>query len=289
VLDLCDNHFYFKEANPLWVERARQLRAAAQTVDHVVVASDALGDVVRDECGPGTSVSTIADALDDGPPLRRERWRRRLRERLRIWRWRRFLQWHAVAQGRRLLWFGNHGSEYADGGMQDLRRIADALARHHRKQPLTLTIVSNSRAAYDKLLVDWPVPSFYLPWSAVAFAAALAGDAIALIPAQRNPFTLCKTNNRLATAFMQGLAVAADRLPAYEEFVDLAVLDDWGAGLGTLMRDADERRRRVAHARERLQQRYSLDLTCRRWLDLVHRLLEPSLAGRDAAPGKESA
>ena len=106
------------------------------------------------------------------------------------------------------------------------------------------------------------------------FRAALSTHAIALVPAQSNPFTRCKTNNRLATAFVNGLAVAADALPAYEEFADVAVIDDWDSGLGALMDDADGRAQRVRRARERLQQRYSLEGVCQRWLDLTGRLLE---------------
>lgn len=285
VLDLCDNHFYYKDASAFWVDRAQQLRAAAQAVDQVVVASDALGDVVREQCGAEVAVTTIPDALDAGPPPRRPRWR----ERRAVWGFWFFLRRRRVDPGRRLLWFGNHGSPYAEGGLQDLSRIADALARHHRAEPLLLTVVSNSRDAFDRLMVDWPVPTHYLPWSTLAFDAALQSSAVALIPAQRNPFTLCKTNNRLATAFTNGLAVAADRLPAYDEFADLAVLDDWDEGLGRLMCDASERQRRVAAARERLQQRYSLEMTCRRWLQLFDQLPGEAPTARSAAPGKEIA
>jgi len=285
VLDICDNHFYYKSEAAQWVERARRLREAVHRVDHVVVASDALGEVVRVQSDGSQAVTTIADALDAGPPPRAVTWRQRLQ----LWRLRRFFDGHPTQPGRRLLWFGNHGADYADGGIQDLKRIADALARHHRAQPLTLTILSNSREAYDALMADWPVPSFYLPWSTAAFRAAMAAHAVAVIPAQRNPFTLCKTNNRLATAFMHGLAVAADSLPAYEEFADLAVLDDWDAGLGVLMSDADARQRRVARAVERLQQRYSLDLTCQRWLALAERLIGPATSAGAAVLGKEPA
>lgn len=284
VLDLCDNHFYYHAAAAQWVERARRLRMAANAVDHVVVASDGLGEVVRSNSDAG-AVTTIPDAIDAGPPPRRTNWSQHLQ----LWRLRRFLDQHPVAPGRRLLWFGNHGAEYADGGIQDLNRIVDSLVRHHREQRLTLTILSNSRAAYDKLMGNWPIPSFYLPWSTPAFHAAMAAHAVAVIPAQRNPFTLCKTNNRLATAFTQGLAVAADSLPAYEEFADLAVLDDWDSGLGALMGEADGRRRRVERAGERLQQRYSLALICRRWAQLVDCLLDASPACQAGVHGKEPA
>jgi hypothetical protein len=276
VLDLCDNHFYYRDAAPQWIERARQLRAAVHAVDHVVAASQPLAEVVRDECGGTTPVTVIADALDAGPPQRRaglaQRWQR--------FGLRHFLWRHPVAPGRRLLWFGNHGAEYANGGLEDLSRIADALQRHHARAPLTLVVVSNSFEAYTRWLPQCPVPSFYLPWSTPTFEAALRSHAVALIPAQNNPFTRCKTNNRLATAFMNGLAVAADSLPPYEEFADLALLDDWDAGLAALMDDAGDRVQRVRLARERLQQRYSVGLIGRQWMALARSLFAaPATSG----------
>jgi hypothetical protein len=268
VLDLCDNHFYYRDPAPQWIERAQQLRTAVASVDHVVAASGPLADVVRDECGGAAAVSVIPDGLDAGPPQRRAT----LKQRWQLLGLRRFLARHPVAAGRRLLWFGNHGAQYADGGLQDLSRIVDSLRRHHAREPLTLTIVSNSREAYERWRPNCPVPSLYLPWSTPAFAAAMRDHAVALIPAQSNPFTRCKTNNRLATAFMNGLGVVADSLPPYEEFADLAVLDDWDAGLAALMTDAVDRARRVQAARERLRQRYSVELIAQQWMALVRRL-----------------
>lgn len=261
LLDLCDNHFYFKEALPIWQTRADELRRAVQAVDAVVAASPVLAEVVAEQCPQVKAVHVVPDALDEWPLPLHWRWADRW-QRLRLWR---FFRAHPVAAGRRLIWFGNHGSGYADGGMQDLSLIADALHEHHVRQPLTLTVVSNNAEAWQQLSAPWRLPTFYLPWSMAVFRHTQPLHDVALIPAQLNPFTRCKTNNRLATAFVAGQAVAASRLPAYEEFADLAVLDDWGVGLAALMADAADRARRVQQARERLHARYDIDTVCRQW------------------------
>jgi uncharacterized membrane protein YccC len=66
--------------------------------------------------------------------------------------------------------------------------------------------------------------------------------------------------------------VAASRLPAYEAFADLAVLDDWDAGLASLMADAADRSRRVQLARERLHQHHDIDTVCRQWQTVLRAL-----------------
>jgi hypothetical protein len=265
LLDLCDNHFYFKEALPIWQARADELRSAVQAVDAVVAASPVLAEVVAEQCPQVKAVHVVPDALDEWPVPVHWRWADRW-QRLRLWR---FFRAHPVAAGRRLIWFGNHGSGYADGGMQDLSMIAEALHAHHQQQPLTLTVVSNNADAWRQLAANWQLPSLYLPWSMAVFRHAQPLHDVALIPAQLNPFTRCKTNNRLATAFIAGQAVAASRLPAYDEFADLAVLDDWQTGLAALMADAAGRARRVQQARARLHEHYDIDTVCRQWQHVI--------------------
>ena len=270
LLDICDNHFHADPPSPAWQQRAEALRAACRAVDLVVCASDTLAEVVVRESGEQTAVAVVPDALDRAIGQTREP--QSLSDRLHALRWQAFSRLHRVAAGRRLLWFGNHGAGYAEGGMADLGLITPALAAHHRQQPLSLTVVSNRHRTYRRVSRGWAWPSLYLPWSDANITLALRQHAVVLIPARHNPFTLCKTNNRLATAFGNGLAVAADGLPSYLEFADLAVLDDWHTGLASLMASADDRNRRVSLARQRLEQRYSLDVISRRWVGVLQRV-----------------
>lgn len=269
VLDLCDNHFHAESDAPQWQERAERLRRSCLAMDVVVTASATLGAVVREECGAGVRVAVVPDPLDREAASAADRRRGDTLQALRL---RAFQAWCRTAPGRRLLWFGNHGAKYAGGGMEDLNRIREDLTAHHRQQPLSLLVVSNSWKRYRAESRGWAWPSLYLPWSGANFRQALRHSDIAVIPAQRNPFTLCKTNNRLATAFMEGLAVAADALPSYEEFRGMAVLDDWQAGLGALMASAEERARRTALAQDWLKQHYSQATVVRQWLDVFEAL-----------------
>jgi hypothetical protein len=269
VLDLCDNHLHGDGGSAEWQARAHQLRRACATVDLIVTATPQLADVVRQEIGAAAEVRAMADALDLGAAADHDR---HALDALHAARLRMFSMRCRIAAGRRLLWFGNHGASYQGSGMEDLGRIADALAAHHKQERLSLVVVSNRWRKLRELSRGWAWPTLYVPWSGANFGRALRQCDIALIPAQRNAFTVCKTNNRMATAFINGLAVAADSLPSYEEFRDLAVLDDWKNGLGMLMASVEQRQQRVVAAQQRLRDGYAIEVIARRWLDLARQL-----------------
>lgn len=266
VLDLCDNHFYAQERTPERDERAATLRRAVQAVDSVVCSSRALAAVVRVECPGLRDLRVIDDAVDPlalpQPPRGAAWWMHRLRLAA-------FRAWHRAAPGRRLVWFGQHGSSFAEAGMLDLQRVAGALAAHHARAPLTLTVISNRWRTFRRLARGWRFPALYLPWQAAHFGAALAQHDVALLPLTPNPFTLCKTSNRAITAFGAGLAVAADPMPAYDEIPEAVLLGDWNAGLGRLMDDPAERARRLEAGRHLIEGRHSTDAIGAAWAALL--------------------
>ncbi|HSB24036.1 MAG TPA: hypothetical protein VLE94_13135 [Burkholderiaceae bacterium] len=268
LLDLCDNHFHNDHPTPLFEERARQLARAVRQVDHLVAASTALVAVIREHVPESPRIDVIGDLVEERlqPP---RRWRERMAGRWQLMRLRRALAHSRAANGRRLVWFGNHGSPNVDGGMQDLESIRESLWRHHRDRPLSLTVISNSAEHYSRVSASWPFAHAYLPWSSANFDAALALHDVALIPITPNPFTRCKTANRVATASVHGVAVVADTIPSYEEFRGCIVLDDWGDGLARLMDEPLQRQASVAAARRLLQQRYAPAVICARWRDVL--------------------
>lgn len=269
LLDLCDNHFFCQTPEPLWIERATRLRQACHAVDGVVVASAALEAVVRAECLDVHHVTVVEDPLDvqeTQPKL--APWK----DRLHLARLRWFHHTHRVAQGRRLIWFGNHGADYAQGGMGELACITDALQAHQQKAPISLVVVSNRWSRYRELSRRWNWPSIYLPWSEAVLSQALSRADVALIPTRDNPFTRCKTNNRLATAFLHGVAVAASGLPSYAAFHKQAVLDDWDAGLAHLMESHALRRDWIQSAQDQLQEGFSQTCIARKWDALLRAL-----------------
>lgn len=264
LLDLCDNHFHNDRATPLFIDRSQQLSTSIKQVDQLIVASSALADAVRLHVDQPPPTSVIGDLVEDSvrPP---PGWRQGLGGRLRLARLSASLRACRPAPGRRLVWFGNHGSPNVDGGMQDLCRIFDALAAHHAERRLSLTVVSNSHSRFLELTGNCQFPCYYMPWSEANFDAALRLHDIAVIPVTSTPFTRCKTANRVATATMHGLAVAADAIPAYEEFAPAIVLDAWHDGLRRLMDDAEDRAARVRAAACILAERYAPTVILKQW------------------------
>lgn len=263
-LDLCDNHFHNDHATPLFVDRAQQLCRSIRQVDQLIVASAALADAVRQHVDRPPPTSVIGDLVEDSftPP---SDWRQRLRGQMQLARLFAWLRVCRPASGRRLVWFGNHGSPNVEGGMQDLCKIFGVLAAHHAERRLSLTVVSNSHPRFLELTKDCRFPCYYVPWSEASFDAALRMHDIAVIPVTPTPFTRCKTANRVATATVHGLAVAADAIPAYEEFAPAIVLDAWHDGLRRLMDDAEDRAARIRAAACMLTERYAPPVILNQW------------------------
>lgn len=268
LLDLCDNHFHHHGDDRRLKQRADALRTACRMVDQVVVASQALAEAVRTQC-PDAQVLVIPDAVE--PPFMPAGWQQ-WREPRAEWRLRRFalqLQRAGAAYSRRLVWFGNHGSVGTDGGMADLLAIRAQLEQAHVASPISLSVVSNNEEKFRSLTAGWRLPCLYLPWHGATFSRALRLHSACVIPVGLNPFTRCKTNNRVATALLHGLNVVATRIPSYDEFSACVVLDDWPAGLGAYLSDAPRRARDVQAGQQILEQRYSVQAVAAQWKMLL--------------------
>lgn len=229
-LDLCDNHFFYKTPAPSVIKRADQLRQAIEVVDTVVTASGYLAEVVRAEA-PTARVSVIGDLVE---PPKRHSIVEALKHPFS------FAQLQALHtslnrlgkhKNTRLVWFGNHGSGYVDGGMSDLETIRPYLENLHRERPISLTIISNSRPKYQSLTKEWKIPTFYLPWNKAFFSEALNIHGVSVIPIQQNPFTMAKTCNRVTTSLVHGLNVIADPIPSYVSYENDICLGEWERGL----------------------------------------------------------
>jgi hypothetical protein len=273
VLDICDNHFYSEFSTPKWMARAQMLRDAITAVDHVVCSTRALANLVQAEVENKASISIIGDAAEE--PFIPNAFEKfvHLPAELALWNLRRKIRLSGVATGRRLVWFGNHGSANASGGMDDLLLIKDALTSHHANGNIFLTVISNSKTKYEAIFSDYGVTSAYLNWNCGTFSRALQLHDIVLIPVNKNSFSICKTNNRVATAFKHGLSVAATAIPAYTTFADSACLDDWFNGLGGLMSNKEQRSIKIAKGCVLLDKEYSLAVITGQWrkaLELPH-------------------
>jgi hypothetical protein len=269
--DICDNHSFGAEGSAVLTERRHRLQRMLGLAHHVTVSTPVLRDQLAEEF-PGTEgkMSVIPDPLDRlaTSPVPRPG----LASRVHLWRLRRFL---SSRQPRlKLIWFGNHGVNHAEGGMRDLIRVRDPIEAAHRRFPITLTVVSNSYRKYRLVRAGWNIPTLYLPWNASSFGTVLRMHDVAILPITRNPFTEAKTINRAATALLADLGVVADAIPSYEELRTHIFLDDWAEGLRHYAENRASEGARIQAARNQLLERYSTPTIAAQWRDLLVRLHE---------------
>jgi hypothetical protein len=148
----------------------------------------------------------------------------------------------------------------------------------NRKRPVSLTVISNHHGKYARLTASWQIPTCYLSWHRWTFSRALRMHDVAVIPIRRNPFTECKTNNRVATALIHGVAVAADSIPSYRALAEGIVLDDWAAGLQRLTSDAAFRSGSIERGAALVRSGWSIEQIAKHWLRALSQWdAEPSI------------
>jgi len=272
ILDLCDNHFYADSPSAAWLQRAACLRSTVLSVDQVVASSTALAAIIQAEVGDNINVHVIEDAVEQPfTPGFLSQVRHPLAA-FQVGRAGQLAKWlkkEAGNPGRRLVWFGNHGSSNASGGMTDLNHIREALEAANQVSRTSLTVISNNKKKFETMSRTWALPVHYLEWHPNTFSAALSQHDIAVIPIIVNPFTLCKTNNRVATALLHGLGVVADAIPSYHSLRDCVVLDDWDQGFQRMLNDTSYRRASVEAGAAKIRNEWTLERVASRWLEIL--------------------
>jgi hypothetical protein len=242
ILDLSDNHFYNPHGLPQYAAAATHLRAMVALVDRVVCCSPEMARVVALHTAPARPPLVVGDAVEDFAVVRT-----RSVDRFRI------------------LWFGSHGSPNAASGMEDLLRIRDHLGDIARTHPAELVIVSNNAQKFAALQGALPVPSRYVEWTPVAFAKELSRADLVVVPVTPNPFTFCKSNNRVATALWHGVPVLADRIPAYDELAPFAYVDDWERGFLHALSDVPDLAERTEAGRRFVREGFNNEVIAAAW------------------------
>jgi glycosyltransferase involved in cell wall biosynthesis len=174
---------------------------------------------------------------------------------------------------KQLVWFGNHGSKYAKGGLEELRRIRPNLEEAHRTTPLKLTVVSNSREHYESVLAGAAFPHAYREWDRLHFVNLLRNFDLSLIPASPTAFAISKSNNRLLLALSAGVPVIADPIPDYLPWEGHFLAGDW-ANLGLQLRQLGSQREVVQGAQNRIKAEYSADAVGKRWITAISEACE---------------
>jgi hypothetical protein len=264
VLDLCDNHLDAAHEDVTSVDRRRRLTRMLLEVDHLVVSTPALAEIVTSRTAYSGPITVIGDPVEDICLGRvRPGWRAvagavRL-EPLRA----RLLSRRRAGTGSRVLWFGAHGVSYADGGMLDIGPLLRRCAGDHR---LSLTVVSNNWWKFVRFVRGIGVPTTYFEWNPRSFEALVRAHDLCVIPIKVNPFTMCKSNNRPATALWHGVPVVADAIPSYEELRSFTMLNRWEEGIRTYLEHPEVAAEHVRAGRDYLKARYGIDAITRQWL-----------------------
>ncbi len=258
IFDLCDNHFY----NPYRLEKFTVVRLRLvkmlELADLVVTSTETLARTVVDEAQLSSSPVVIGDAIEQEDFLIP---RSRLRKFLGNLR----LKTQSSSEKATILWYGIHGGENAPYGMLDLLNVQECLSTLNRDYPLRLVIVSNSRAKYKKYIKPFPFETRYYEWGYTPFRNILRKVDLNILPITKNPFTLCKSNNRLALALYEGVPSVADEIPSYKELAAFCVLNDWERGLRLYLSDDRIGREHVKEAKAYIDEHFSITQIANQW------------------------
>jgi hypothetical protein len=257
AFDLCDNHFYNPDDLPVLTARAERLRRMLDAVDAVSVSTEPLRDLIRDHFP-----AVIDDALDEFRLAETGDVLARLRARLR-----------PGSESIRLVWYGNAGLDSPSFGLPHIRTILPALEDLHRRVPLELTVISNSHKMYDEVLREAPFPARYIEWKYETFPARFRYQDVCLIPIERNPFTICKTSNRVALSLNLGVPVIADRIPSFEEFSDFILLGEWPESLERYVTDSTLREHHASAGSRYVKATYTKERVVSQWSSFLERVL----------------
>jgi hypothetical protein len=106
-----------------------------------------------------------------------------------------------------------------------------------------------------------------------SFCARFRQHDICILPINQNPYTRCKSNNRLALSLLLGVALVADPIPSYEEFARFCLLGNWHENLRAYLQNPELRRQHAAAGSVYVRSRYTVDQSAADWWDVFDALL----------------
>lgn len=255
VFDLCDNHFYNPSGDPALAARASRLRAMVGLADVVSASTAEIARLIDSK--PTVVVDDAFEAPRFASSAARMASRRQGRRRR--------------GQGPlRLVWQGQSGP--APSGMSPLARLVPLLEEIHSEVALRLTVISNSRDAFDRYVGAARFPVRYVRWRRSTFAWRLAANDLCLLPFDLNPFTICKSNNRAVLALMLGLPVVADDIPSYRPLTDWISIGNWSESIRAYSREPERAAHRVSEAQASLRSLYTPARVVAQWSQVFEAL-----------------
>lgn len=248
AFDICDNMFFNPEGLESVARERRKLLRMIALADRVVCSTPTLADILVREAGLGQQ-PTVVDDPYEAPTLPDRR--------------------APANDPPRLLWFGRDGALNAPNGIADLAVIAEPLVRWHRERPFELVVCSNRRDTYERVVTSLGLSSRFVEWTLDGFGTVLAGATAVLLPYRLNDFVIAKTHNRLTLALGAGVPALATAIPSYREFEAYCHLDDWEAGLATVLERPADAHAKAAPARAWVEQQLSVDVIAEQWMSAL--------------------
>ena len=271
IVDNCDNQFASETVSAQWTQSLELLQRLAAASAVFVSCSMELQAVLRQNLRATVLHTVIDDPVEQHTRLDVDSlWKRvfspqRMAARLITWRHALKLLGERVSGRLPLVWYGSHGNSFAAGGMLDLLAIRPALEDANTVTPISLTVISNNKRKFDENFAEFKFPVYYLEWNRVTFHALLRQHSIVVIPSSDNPFTRCKSSNRLTLAVHHGVAVIADAMPAYQPYGEVVGLGNWEANLKKLLASRMARQQQVAAAQQLVDERNAGQVIAKRW------------------------
>jgi hypothetical protein len=277
MLDSFDNYFVNRFGDSERAALLQAYRRALPIFDAFSVSSPGLLPLLREAIGDARPVHVIGDPVEV-PGMHRQyesvllRWNpRRWPNHLEAWRSRR-----EVSRRRRhatqCLWFGNHGSSYATGGLDELRRIVPALNAAFTRHRFELTVVSNSFERYREVLMGATFDHRYWEWDRIHFAGFAREHDLVLLPVPADSFGAAKSDNRLLLPLSLGVPVVSDAIPAYLPWQQHFARAGWDQ-LHDLTSDLEPWRQRAHAAWPAISRTRSLEAIGRSWRDCIESCL----------------
>ena len=258
VFDLSDNHFFNPDDVPALRERAERLRRMIKVVDAVSVSTPELGKLIEHgDC-------VVIDDVVEAPPENAFSLLSDLKE---------WFTHFLSARPLRIVWYGNAGPDGPTFGLTHLPGVLPHLEALSAQTDLELTVISNSEELFRKHLGTVSFPVRYYEWNHETFPRIFRRQDVCIIPVAANPFTACKTNNRLVLSLLLGVPVIADPIPSYEEFRDFVLFSDWTHSLQTYANDTELRRQHVRRAQRYIRAKYTRERVVSQWSALFERML----------------
>jgi hypothetical protein len=262
VVDLCDNDFYNPNNYPWIEEKSERLKRLIDIADAVSVSTPELAKLVH-----GKLVYVIDDVIETPSTSILNSLLLNLKNSFTV----------QTNSSLKIVWYGNNRidpPESPAAGIIDIAAIIPELEALHSEVSISLTVISSSKSLFDKYLSSVSFPTQYYDWDIKTFPHLFRQHDVCIIPVNTNPFTICKTNNRLTLSLLLEVPVVADRIPSYEEFSDFVLWGDWKNNLLKYATNLELRKQHISNGKSYILGHFNKERVVTQWSNLFNNLLD---------------